>query len=330
MNEQIKYSPEREQPKITLETLRNPEKAETIIAKVKEEVFDVYDKAEATAKDVNSAEIAYGKIHLDDVAKLTQEYGNYIGATKEEIALAKIAAYLHDAQKYNPQRSAHERLQLHAHDSWDWAETLLDKWNFDEKTKNILENAIKKHQGMPFVNAVLTKAKAEKDWAIERKEVNGTKLEHVEKKDIELAKRGYHLPPNDRVSALLFCADLMSLGNPAGGFNKIVAIEFNRTKSIPEALNSAYTSLVANVNRLKYAKKYIKPQMAELKKDAKIKHRRGRRYASEIESDIGNHFGPIALKKISTALANLQKEMEQNPKKFKGNILTTLDFLTEQ
>lgn len=122
---------------------------------------------------------------------------------------------------------------------------------------------------------------------------------------------GRFLGPNDEISAVMYSADLLALGElisadeadpQAGAFDKIVEINLNSGKTLVESAKSAYLSLVANVATLRgtIASTSVMREETYLFKTNAV----------EIMQKIGDQYGQMLIDRASRLIAKLETETQ--------------------
>ncbi len=282
------------------------EKEQLILDDMVKEVFTQYDKDLANeAKGVTKEGIELGKLHVLSVYKNAMEFANFVGLNHENTFLLAEATLMHDFKKYSAERSdSIERLLLHAHDSEIRAGEYLDKIGTSVEDTKIIKNAILRHQPMPYVaNAlieILIDKKEDPKWEPLRKLIADEAPDVIE--------TGKFLGPNDEVSAVLYAADLMAVGQLAntegddpkeGAFDKIVEINVSLGVSLEDAVRSAFTSLAANVAVLKSSAEAVRVMRHE------TEYFQGR--VPEILTGIADNYGQKLLDRAKAYIATIEQ-----------------------
>ncbi len=282
------------------------------------DMLETHVREELHRNHSEAYELSY--LHLEAVGRLSHLFADYLihnpiegtQITQETAHLAEIAGYLHDIDKVGNEFLLHHLTSALAADK-RVKEAETQGIYLTEEQRTVVANAIKRHQGMPYVDRV-----ALKDFL--------DQFENGEKPSEEATNRWYtmyiaepvvlalgrFLPPNDETSAILYSADLLSLGDThkegpdpkAGGFDKIVAIELGSGKSLLDAIAAAQRSLMSNVNRLKGAQPYTEQEKREMQIFGFGEREfLGRERAARIERAIGEKFGDAALQRIESLVA---------------------------
>lgn len=248
------------------------------------------------------------KHHLFLVYSLSSTFAEEVKLQKREKRQLEAAAIMHDLGKLRPYKEDEEELLMHAYTGGAQAEAKLKMMGIDELDVQTIHNAILRHQGMPYVER---RREAKRNTALHKK---------IIQKYPEINSIERFLPPNDRVSAILYAADLLALGithledeDPkAGGFDKIVQINLEAGHDLKEAIKSAYKSLETNVERLQTAAPYTEDEKEKLRELGFGEEEfQGREEAATIERELGNSYGQLALNKIKKLVETLDASEEK-------------------
>lgn len=313
---------------INRESLQDPEKAEEIISQVRSAALSKYDADLEIAKQnpeihgISPEGVELGKLHLQTVVDKAREFSNFVGLSPEEAAIVEISAWLHDVQKFNPERqNTDERLLLHAHDSQAWAAQHLKEMGFADEIIEKVSNTILRHQPMPYVQNRLNEVVTTLVDGTSAKKGNDNVIAALREVDDAILARGFFEGPNDEASAVLYCADLLSMGefhsgdpeNPGvGAFDKIVLInlEFYCNDNLADSVESSHKSLVNNVAVLQgevvangIKREFIdSPNSHESESQDK---------ADKLMSDIAKHYGVSRLNLSKNTLAKSRELQER-------------------
>jgi hypothetical protein len=298
------------------------------IIPIQEIVKELKTGLEEDMRNKHAEDYQLNLMHLEGVGRLAHAFAdelieNPIGeieVTKEMVYLAEVAGYLHDIEKIGGD------ILWHHLTSERVAKRKLEHSQLTEGQIQTVTNAVRRHQGMPYINEFpLRDLRKEGEKGPLEEDEENLEAKAYDKwvalfiAEPAVALLGKFPPPNDEVSALLYSADLLSLGithnegnDPrAGAFDKIVQIQLGWGSTLKEAVTAAQNSLKANVDRLQNAQPYTKEEIETMEAlGFKEDEFQGRERAAKIERALGEKFGDSALKRIDS-LAHLA----ENPPK---------------